>query len=143
MKEANVDTANTKQTFFSRLQVEAIAPNAEAIAAILRDRDVAVIFFEVGDGPAEARSAAEGGARALGWKGGRVEIARMTKTRAAKVADLIEKSNPADASAIAWLRRRTGHRVFVVARVGTLCVDHAEGTGFSVAPGTVDREWRS
>ena len=126
-----------------RLHEEGIQSNAEKIARIFLDGDVAVLFFEVGRGPKEMQAGAEAGARALGWTGKRIEVTRMNTTRAAKLADAIAATTPGDTAAIEWLRRRSGNRLFVLAHVGTLCVDHVAGAGFSVVEGTGDREWMS
>ena len=126
-----------------RLHEEGIQSNAEKIARIFLDGDVAVLFFEVGRGPKEMQAGAEAGARALGWTGKRTEVTRMNKTRAAKLADVIAATTPGDTAAVEWLRRRSGNRLLVLAHVGTLCVDHVEGAGFSIVEGTGDREWMS
>jgi hypothetical protein len=39
----------------------------------------------------------------------------------------------------AFIRRTTG-RIFVFMHGGTLCVNHRAGAGFSIEPGTTDRE---
>lgn len=129
--------------FHERLLDEAIKPNAEALARILLDGDVAIVFFEVGDGPSAMRKDAVDGARVLGWRGSRVEVSRMTKRRAAKYADTIARIAPSDPAA-GWLRRTSGPaRIYVCAHVGTICVDYDPGTGYRVAPGTDDAAWMS
>ena len=126
-----------------RVHAEAIMPNADALARICSERDVALIFYEIGGpDPVTDRTAKEG-ARALGWGGGRVEIARLTHTQAGKIADEIERSNPGDVAAISWFRRHSEGRLFVLVQAGTFCVDFEPGKGFSIAPGTTDAEWKS
>ena len=126
-----------------RIHEEGIVPHADTIARIFLERGVALLFFEVGLGPPEMRAASESGARAFGWRGGRVEVGRINKTRAARFAGALARSWPADVAAVAWLRRRSGDRLFVAVRAGTLCVDFVEGEGFSVVPSTCDAEWLS
>ena len=136
--------SNSKeQPLHVRLHEEGIAPNAEAIARIFEDGDVAVLFFEVGRGPESMKAAAEAAARGLGWKGGVVEVARITATRAETLANALAWKQPGDAAAIAWLRRRSGMRLLVLAHVGSLCIDYVDGEGFDVVPGTDDADWMS
>lgn len=126
-----------------RMYAEAIIPNADALARIFVERDIALVFYEIGGpDPATDRTAKEG-ARALGWGGGRVEISRLTHARAGQLADEIERSNPGDAAGIAWFRRHSEGRLFVLVQAGTFCFDFEPGNGFSIAPGTTDAEWKS
>lgn len=126
-----------------RVHAEAIMPNAEAIAQIFVERDVALVFYEIG-GPAPVtdRSAKEG-ARALGWGEGRVEIGRLTHAQAGKIADEIERSTPGDVAAISWFRRHSEGRLFILVQAATFCIDFEPGKGFSIAPGTTNAEWKS
>jgi len=126
-----------------RVHAEAIMPNVDALAQICVERDVALVFYEIGGrDPVTDRTAKEG-ARALGWGGGRVEIGRLTHTQAGKMADEIERSNPGDVAAISWFRRHSEGRLFVLVQAATFCVDFDPGKGFSIAPGTTDAEWKS
>ena len=127
----------------NRVHAEAILPNVEALARIFVERDVALIFYEIGGpDPVTDRTVKEG-ARALGWGGGSVEIARLTHAQAGKMADEIERSNPGDVAAISWFRRHSEGRLFVLVQAATFCVDFEPGKGFSIAPGTTDAEWKS
>jgi hypothetical protein len=126
-----------------RVYAEAIMPNVDALARIFTERDIALVFYEIGGpDPATDRMAKEG-ARALGWGGGRVEVGRLTHTQAGKLADEIERSNPGDVAGIAWFRRHSEGRLFVLVQAGTFCFDFEPGNGFSIAPGTTDAEWKS
>ena len=126
-----------------RVYAEAILPNADALAQIFTERDVALVFYEIGGpDPATDRVAREG-ARAMGWEGGRVEIGRLTQARAEQMAGEIERSNPGDVAGIAWFRRHSEGRLFVLIQAGTFCFDFEPGNGFSLAPGTTDAEWKS
>jgi hypothetical protein len=133
--------SDVQRAILDRIHTEGIVPNADTLARIFLERDVALLFFEVGHGPPGMREASEEGARALGWRGGRIEVGRMNKTRAARLADAISRATPGDTAAIAWLRRRSGNRLFASVHAGTLCFDFVEGHGFSVVPGTCDAEW--
>ena len=55
----------------------------------------------------------------------------------------MEQSNPGDVVGIAWLRRHSEGRLFVLIQAGTVCVDFEPGKGFSIVPGTTDAEWKS
>ena len=126
-----------------RVHAEAILPNIDELARIFVERDVALVFFEIGGpDPATDRMVKEG-ARALGWGGGRVEVGRLTHARAGRMADEIEHSNPGDVAGIAWFRRHSEGRLFVLVQAGTFCFDFEPGKGFSIAPGTTDAEWKS
>jgi hypothetical protein len=126
-----------------RVHAEAIMPNADELARIFIDRDVAIVFYDIGGpDPATDRVAKEG-ARALGWGGGRVEVGRLTHAEAAKLADEIERSNPGDVAGIAWFRRHSENRLFALIQAGTFCFDFDPGSGFSIAPGTSDADWKS
>lgn len=126
-----------------RVYAEAIVPNADALARIFVERDVALVFYEIGGPDAATDRMAREGAKALGWEGGRVEIGRLTQARAAMMADEIERSNPGDVAGIAWFRRHSEGRLFVLVQAGTFCFDFVPGSGFSLAPGTTDAEWKS
>lgn len=124
-----------------RVHAEAIVPNVDALARIFAERDVALVFYEIGGpDPATDRMAKER-ARALGWAGSRVEIGRLTHAQAGEMADEIERSNPGDVAGIAWFRRHSEGRLFVLVQAGTFCFDFEPGGGFSIAPGTTDGEW--
>lgn len=126
-----------------RVYAEAIMPNVDALARIFVERDVALVFYEIGGpDPATDRMAKEA-ALALGWGGGRVEVGRLTHTQAGTMADEIERSNPGDVAGIAWFRRHSEGRLFVLVQAGTFCFDFEPGNGFSIAPGTTDAEWKS
>ena len=120
-----------------RLLAHAIKPNADKLAPILLDQDVAVVFFEVGEGSRRGRRLAQDAARALGWNGKRVEVQRLDQMRAREVADQLPVNDPA---AAAWFRRRAEGRILVVMHQGTLCVNYAPGWGYSIEPGTLDCE---
>lgn len=126
-----------------RVYAEAIMPNVDELARIFVERDVALVFYEIGGpDPATDRMAKEG-ARALGWGGGRVEVGRLTHARAGRMADEIERSTPGDVAGIAWFRRHSEGRLFVLVQAGTFCFDFEPGNGFSIAPGTTDADWKS
>ena len=114
---------------------DVVQSHRERICRIFLEGDVAVLFHRV-------RPEDEVFARLLGWSGKGSEVVRMNKTRAARFADALERECPGD-GAVAWLRRRHGHRLFIVAAGGTLCRDFVPGTGFVDAPGTLDHEWMS
>jgi len=121
---------------------DAIMPNVDALARIFVERDVALVFYEIGGpDPATDRMVKEG-ARAMGWEGGRVEVGRLTQTQADRMADEIERSNPGDVAGIAWFRRHSEGRLFVLVQGGTFCFDFEPGSGFTIAPGTTDMEWK-
>lgn len=126
-----------------RVYAEAIIPNAEALARIFMERDIALVFYEIGGPDPATDRAAKEGARALGWEGGRVELGRLTHARAGQLADEIERSNPGDAAGIAWFRRHSEGRLFVLVQAGTFCFDYEPGNGFSIAPGTTDAGWKT
>jgi hypothetical protein len=126
-----------------RVHAEAIMPNADALALTFIERDVALVFYEIGGPDPETDRMVKEGARALGWEGGRVEVGRLTHAQAAKMADEIERSTPGDVAGIAWFRRHSEGRLFVLVQAGTFCVDFGPGKGFSIAPGTTDAEWKS
>ena len=116
----------------NRLLDEAIKPNAQKIARICLERDVALIFFAPGPDP-DVRAAA----KKMGWKGGRIEVRRMTRRSARDFADLLHPGDPA----AAWFRRRVEGRIFVVMEGGTLCVNFIPGCGFTLEPGTTNSGW--
>ena len=126
-----------------RVHAEVIMPNVDALAQIFIDRDVALVFYEIGGPDPTTDRMVKEGARAFGWGGGRVEVARLTHMRAGEMADELERSNPGDVAAISWLRRRSEGRLFVLIQGGTFCIDFEPGKGFSIAPGTTDAEWKS
>lgn len=126
-----------------RVYDEAILPNADALARIFIERDVALVFYEIGGPDPETDRMAREGARAMGWEGGRVEIGRLTQARAEQMAAEIERSNPGDVAGIAWFRRHSEGRLFVLVQAGTFCFDFDPGSGFTLAPGTTDAEWKS
>lgn len=128
--------------FLNRLLEEGIKPLSEKIATIHLNGDVAVLFFEIETGDSAEAKTAMASAKDLGWTGGRAEVAAMTKTRAAKFADAIATIAPTD-PAIAWLRGRKSGRIFVCVSAATLCVNFVPGTGFTIEPGTLDRQWLS
>jgi hypothetical protein len=140
---ARDDREPAGQEFMGRVHREGIVPNVDAIARVFLDGDVAILFFEVGGPDPKMGPFAEQAARALGWKGGRIEVGRMTKTRAARMADAIAQSTPGDVAGIAWFRRRAGDRLYLVTQYATFCLDYAPAEGWSLAPGTTDREWKS
>jgi hypothetical protein len=140
---ANSPNSGDPKYTFDRIHADGIVHNVDAIVRIFLERDVAVLFFEVGLGPPELRAASERGARALGWRGGRIEVGRMNETRAARFASELSRAWPGDVAAVAWLRRRSGNRLFVAVHAGTLCFDFVEDQGFSLVPGTSDAEWLS
>lgn len=127
----------------NRVHAEAIMPNAEALAQIFIERDVALVFYEIGGPDPDTDRMVKDGARAMGWEGGRVEIGRLTHERAGLMADAIEHSNAGDVAGIAWLRRHSQGRLFLLVQAGTFCIDFEPGSGFSLAPGTTDAEWKS
>ena len=92
---APVSTAKNPQNeplsqLLDRVYAEAISPNADGLATVLADRDVALVFYEIGGpDPATDRMVKEG-ARALGWQGGRVEVGRLPHTQAGIMADEME-----------------------------------------------------
>ncbi|MBV9948334.1 MAG: hypothetical protein JOZ69_15895 [Myxococcales bacterium] len=125
---------------FRRLH-EALRSRSDEITRIFADGDIALFFFEVGQGAFDpaTKKRSEDGARAMGWRGSAIEVSRMTKTHAARLADAIAQIAPGDA-AIAWLRRRHGDRIYVCAHAGTLCMDVGMDGTIQLAPGTTDGE---
>ncbi len=125
-----------------RVHAEAIMPNVDALARIFVERDVALVFYEIGASDPATDSMVKEGARSMGWGGGRVEVGRLTQEQAGRMADGIERSNPGDVAGIAWFRRHSEGRLFVMVQGGTFCFDFESGKGFSLAPGTTDAEWK-
>ena len=139
-KPSMTSKQEVEREFFERLLKEGIHANAVPLGQIFADGDIAVLFFEVGKGPPAYEKEAKRAARALGWKGGRIEVSRMSRTSSLELADRLERMMPGD-PAIAWLRRSTGFRILVLVNLGTLCVDYQEGEGFSLASNTTNAAW--
>ena len=143
MTERRKSTPEQTTARMNRLLDEVIRPNAEALDRIFADGDVAVFFHDVGK-VEDAQLAAESqkGARALGWRGGRTEVVRINKTRAARLADNLASYAPADPAAL-WLRNRKRGRIYLCVEAGSLCINYTPGEGYSFEPGTLDSEWLS
>ena len=131
MHYTSEDFART-QKYLDRLLDEGIKPNAQKIAPIFLSQDVALLFFNPGPG-SDVRKAA----KLMGWKGREIEVRRMPEAMAQMLAASLMPGDPA----AGWLLHRRQGRVFVVMESGTLCVNHVPGEGFSIEPGTTDRDW--
>jgi hypothetical protein len=124
---------NPAYELLDRVLNHGIKDNADAIASISRDSDVALLFFDVAEGALDD-------ARNLGWQGAASEVRRMEQPEANRLARAFQRIT-GDASAAAWFRRRHSGRIFVVTGVGTLCVNHSPGSGVSIEPGTIAWPW--
>lgn len=134
---SRLDRDERVKAFMDRLVELGLKPQAETLARAYVAGDVAVVFFEVG---AWAQSAA----RAHGWNG-QDGATWITKTRAMKLADALERSHPGDHAGTSWLRSRERGRIFVVTGNGTVMLNGVpEAGGYVIAPGTfAAREWMS
>ena len=93
---------------------------------------VAVLFYEV----METDELSARSARSLGWTGQRIEVHPLKRKRALRFADNL----PANDGARSWLRRHGPGRILVFSGVGSLCLSYARGRGYSIEPGTLDKD---
>jgi hypothetical protein len=123
------------QAFLDRLLEEGIKPHAMTIAIASAAGEVSVVFYDV----ASEFPVSVAAARALGWRGGRSECIPLNRTHAERIADKLPSAVPS----AKWLRGRRPGRIFVCTGGGSLCVNYEPGVGFSLEPGTTNREWMS
>jgi hypothetical protein len=108
---------------------EGIEPHASRVARAHENGEVALVFLAVHSSSADA-------ARMLGWRGGYRECISMNRTRAERFADALPSDDPCSK----WLRGRRRGRIFVMVEAGNYCVNYKPVRGYSIEPGTTDRE---
>lgn len=109
-------------TFLARLLEQGIKPNAEAIARIHANGDIALVPFEV----------------APEWRARLEEAGFSLEVRPLTAAQRRQLSG-ADHVSARWVKGKRPGRIYVVSGSGTLLVNHDE-SGFAIEPGSTDRE---
>lgn len=113
---------------------EGVTPNLGRLLKVWDAGHIAVMFFDV-----EAEIGADYvkfGRGCFGWKGGRIELARMKKQDRTRYINGIGCEYAAGKAVARWLRRSGGARLIVFVRDGVLCLNFDPDTGFTVEPGT-------
>lgn len=112
-----------------RLLEKGIKPHAEAIARIAATGGIAVVVWEVDESNLRKLLRAEG------WRPSSPVFPMTPRMKAALDAT--------DFVTCRWLKMRSDlcvTRLFVVVRDGTLLVNYTPSEGFSLEPGSTDRE---
>jgi len=106
-------------------------PHADLLARIIADENrVAVVVFEVDP-------ELHDDVRNIGWDGQSVVFAMPDDIRKRFARGLGRRG---DVAAERWLTTRREGRIFLFNGRGTACLNFKAGEGYSVEPGTSDRE---
>jgi hypothetical protein len=124
-------TEHPRATPVVGLLAEGIIPNFEHIVAAWNAGRVPVLFFALDFGHGH-----DVWPRELGWKGQRVQLARMTKSQVFRYANALVWLCP-NGQAARWLRRTRGpHRLLVLCDGGRrACLNFTPEAGFTSEPG--------
>jgi len=123
------------QDVWSRFQEQVLVPNSGLVTQIWNTGGIVCAVFELMD--------QEGGAaaRGLGWDGA-APVFRLTARKALRVAGNLSRLSPGD-PASRWFSTERFGRLFLFVHGGTLCLNFDRNEGYSIAEGTLDREWKS
>jgi len=131
--DTEVRDRESSAEYMNRLLDDGIKPHVFQLSRIISDGDVAVVLFEPCE---EAKEAAT----ELGWDG-QSHVFRMSNRIRRRYIEILRKKCPEDKITPRWLDSKNIGRIFCLVTKGSLLVNLDFGRGYSIEPGSLDREW--